>query len=249
MTFLKRLQWALWPNQSPVEPSTSHLSGQQSTIIAENLKLLALQHQINPHFLYNTLEGIRSEALIGGVPSAAKMAELLANYFRYNITQTNTLVTIDDELANINNYFHIQKFRFEERLDMNIVFHEHEELIRQTLIPKLTLQPIVENAILHGVEPQLSSGLVTLRFFLYSQRLVIVVSDTGVGILPCQLRRINTLLACSEPPASEGVGIYNVNTRIKLLLGQNYGLHINSVVNQGTDVEIHLPYGKGSLHE
>lgn len=240
MTFLSRLRWAFWPHLTPMASLPPSLAN-EPVAMAENLKLLALQNQINPHFLYNTLEGIRSEALIGGVPSAAKMAELLATYFRYNISQTDTLVSIDDELANINNYFQIQKFRFEERLHMEVMFAQQEERIRQLKIPKLTLQPIVENAILHGIEPQLTQGWVSLRFFLYHQRLVIVVSDTGVGMPLAQLHALNQLLMSDQPPAT-GIGIYNVNTRLKLLFGEGYGLYVNSVPNQGTDVEIHLPH-------
>lgn len=119
----------------------------------KHAEYLALQNQINPHFLYNTLEGIRSEALIEGIDSVAEMTEALSTFFRYTISSVERLVTLEDELGNIENYYTIQQFRFGDRLDLEIEFDmEDPNEVLKIKIPKLTLQPIVENSIFHGIE-------------------------------------------------------------------------------------------------
>lgn len=114
---------------------------------------LALQNQINPHFLYNTLESIRSEAMEAGMDSVVCMTEALAHFFRYTISNMENMVTLEEELDNINTYFLIQKYRFEERIGLTIEYDEEEhDLLNHCLLPKLTLQPVVENSIIHGIE-------------------------------------------------------------------------------------------------
>ena len=113
---------------------------------------LALQNQINPHFLYNTLESIRGEAIIAGLDSVADMTEALARFFRYTITKVENLVSVEEELDNCETYFGIQKYRFGDRLQLHIDYDIAEyEKIMNCRIPKLTLQPILENSIIHGV--------------------------------------------------------------------------------------------------
>lgn len=214
-------------------------------VMLENIKFLALQNQINPHFLYNTLEGIRSEALFGDRAIAAKMSELLASYFRYTISNVDKMVTVEDELGNIKNYFRIQKFRFDDRIEMNIELGEWIEEIKLCKIPKLILQPIIENAILHGLEPQLKKGVITIRFMLYETRLVIVVSDTGIGMLPEKVESLNEKM--QEQSASilnTSIGIINVNRRLKMTFGADFGLRYFSKEGEGTDVEISIPFLK-----
>jgi len=208
---------------------------------------LALQSQINPHFLYNTLEGFRSEALLGDVVTVAKMAELLAKFFRYNISNLEQMVTIEDELKNIQNYFKIQQFRFENRLELELIFDGDEALIKSCLTPKLILQPIVENAIHHGIEPLLGKGKITIRLMMYTDRLLLIISDNGVGIETRQLNLLNEAIHQSnfdefiQATTESGIGISNVNKRIQLLFGLEYGLSFYSKTNVGTDVEIALP--------
>ena len=117
------------------------------TVSKKKSEYLALQNQINPHFLYNTLEGIRAEALIAGVDSIAEMTEALATYFRYTISQVNNLVTLEEELANVENYYYIQQFRFGSKLDLRIRYDcEDEEEALMCQLPKLTLQPIADTS-------------------------------------------------------------------------------------------------------
>lgn len=125
---------------------------------------LALQNQINPHFLYNSLEGIRGEAISAGLNSLAEMTEALATFFRYIISNMEHLVTLEDELESIENYFIIQRYRFGERLNLNIEYdYEEKDEILKYRLPKLTLEPIVENSIFHGIERKMGNGNISIR--------------------------------------------------------------------------------------
>ncbi len=210
---------------------------------------LALQNQINPHFLYNTLDGIRSEALIAGVDHVAEMTEALANYFRYTISKAENLVTVEEELDNCRIYFKIQQYRFGDRIRLVIdCDEENREEIMQCKIPKLTLQPILENSIIHGTELKMGKGTQTIHLMLTGSRLLIRVSDDGVGMDERTLADLNDKLGRSgdqinyEPKEKKGgIALYNVNHRINLIFGAEYGLHIFSMENVGTDVEISIP--------
>ncbi len=208
---------------------------------------LALQNQINPHFLYNTLEGIRSEALIAGNNSISSMCEALATFFRYTISHVQNLVPLSQELENTKNYFYIQQFRFGERLSMNIKFNDdcQEEALR-IRIPKLTLQPIVENAIVHGLECIKKDALLNIHISLLNSRMIINVKDNGIGMPESELKKLRDALLVEHTDQlnnkdSGGIALINVNNRIKLLFGERYGLEITSAEGLGTDVMISLP--------
>lgn len=212
---------------------------------------LALQNQINPHFLYNTLEGIRGEALAAGVDSIAEMTEALATFFRYTISQMDQLVTLEDELENVENYFIIQQFRFGDRLHLKIEVTDYDEDndVMRYKLPKLTLQPLVENAVFHGIERKIGVGTVVIRIQPDLSHLNIIISDDGVGIEETQLQRMNERFhkldlqeeSDDKQENGSGIAINNVNNRIKLLFGEEYGIHIYSLLGTGTDVEITLP--------
>ena len=214
---------------------------------------LALQNQINPHFLYNTLEGIRGEALHAGLDHVAKMTEALATFFRYTISNAEQLVTLEDELANIENYCIIQQYRFEERLNLNIEMDpEDENVILKYKIPKLTLQPIVENAIYHGIERKIGIGHIFIKLKTTKKRLIITISDDGLGMKADRLKELNRKLNSisfdyikTDREIKGGIAMINVSRRIKLLFGEEYGICIYSTLNAGTDVEITLPVVNG----
>lgn len=209
---------------------------------------LALQNQINPHFLYNTLESIRGEALIAGMDNIADMTEALAKFFRYTITKVENLVSVEEELDNCETYFLIQKYRFGSRLQLHILYEEeNKESIMNCRIPKLTLQPILENSIIHGTELKIGTGNLTIQFEQTDKRLLIRISDDGVGMneqtlakLNRQLGRGGKALADSENKKG-GIALVNVNNRIHLLFGEEYGMHVYSIQGKGTDVEVTLP--------
>lgn len=213
---------------------------------------LALQNQINPHFLYNTLEGIRSEALLAGLDGVAEMTEALATFFRYTISRVEHLVTLEDELANIENYYYIQQFRFGDKLALSIVYDHDEDVseldILNCRLPKLTLQPIVENSIYHGIERKIGRGHLVIRIGVSDTRLRIRVSDDGLGMSEEKLYQLNEKLRSLSLDAvggreggKGGIAVVNVNNRIKLLFGEEYGIQVYSHEGTGTDVVIHLP--------
>ena len=211
-------------------------------------QILALQNQINPHFLYNTLETIRSEAIINGAVNAGTMAEALATFFRYTISNLDDLVQIEDELENIQNYFTIQHYRFGNKIGIQITYDEEDKNILRLYIPKLIMQPVVENAIYHGIEQKLGAGQVTISISYTKQNLDIMISDDGIGIKDTELSEINNRLwtdsenyGYEKSEKSGGIAIRNVNQRIKLLFGEEYGIWLNSIYGIGTDVHIKLP--------
>lgn len=204
----------------------------------------ALQNQINPHFLYNTLESIRSEAMLFGLDSVADMCESLASFFRYTISNIENLVTVEQEVENIQTYFYIQQYRFGERIALEIQCPDSErEDVVKCLIPKLTLQPIVENAIIHGIEQKIGQGKVTISMMTTEKCLLIRVSDNGIGMSQETLNRINQHMTERgiRGKSRGGIAIGNVNNRIKMLFGEAYGVTVFSTPDVGTDVEITLP--------
>ncbi|MFA6774398.1 MAG: sensor histidine kinase [Sphaerochaeta sp.] len=215
-------------------------------------QFLALQNQINPHFLYNTLEGIRSEALLAGLDSVATMTEALSTFFRYTISNVENLVSLQQELENTKNYFFIQQFRFGNRIKLHISFDgEQEHEVLQYRIPKLTLQPIVENCIVHGLECKVGEGNLYIRIETSQSRLFITVRDDGVGMPDDVLQQMQSKLSTrsfdyvKRDEHQGGIALVNVNNRIKLLFGEQYGLTVTSRIGVGTDVAISLPRSKG----
>ena len=217
---------------------------------------LALQNQIHPHFLYNTLEAMRGDALVSGMESLANVAAALSAFFRYTISDMKFLVTVEEELENINNYFLVQKYRFGDSLKLEIHFLNEEKQIRQLKIPKLTLQPIVENSVFHGLETQSNRGVISITFDQTEHHLFISIKDSGKGMSEKKLRKLNDSL--NETPFKSmekhymdrqvkrktghtGIALKNVSQRIKLLFGDEYGIYIFSTPGVGTNVKITIP--------
>ena len=202
----------------------------------------SFQMQINPHFLYNTLECIRSEALLGGKENIAGMVEHLARFFRYSIFGKTDILTINDELENIRDYFFIQQYRFGNRCELQIELED--DTVLNAEIPKMTFQPIVENAIFHGLEGNVKNGIVRIRITHTEAYVLIVISDNGVGMDHAALSDLQQRLLDegADHPGDHGIALPNVNKRIKMHFGKDYGLEVHSVVGVGTDVVLHIPY-------
>lgn len=247
-----RLKWQLSPGTEKITEKFENLLTSDATVglSKQQAQLLAMQNQINPHFLYNTLDGIRGEALSEGHESIAKMTETLSQFFRYTISNLETLVTLDDELSNVRNYYSIQRYRFGERIDMSVVFDDEgdRELLLSAKMPKLILQPVFENAIIHGIEEISETGMIVIRCQYTGKRMILTISDNGVGMAPERLRELNDRISNiydnfeRKNAGTGGIALANVNNRIKLLFGEDYGVHIFSEKGHGTDVEITLPY-------
>jgi two-component system, sensor histidine kinase YesM len=196
----------------------------------------ALQAQINPHFLYNTLDSINWMAKINKQPKISIMAESLGNMMRNIISKKQPLISIKDELQIVNNYITIQKYRYTERLHFEL---DSLQEIEHFLIPKLSIQPIVENAIQHGVEVSISECNISIKVDqLDDENLQIVVEDDGPGMDDLT---VQSIFNGEIKPKGTGIGIRNIDERIKLMFGSTYGIKIESEVNKGTKVIITLP--------
>ncbi len=219
------------------------------TILRKQTELNVLQSQINPHFLYNTLDTIRGQALWEGIDSIADMTQALANCLRYSINTASDMVMLGEELENVKNYIKIQQTRFSDKLKFEMAIdEENDKDILSYKIPKLTIQPIVENAVFHGLEKKKNMGKVQIKAFTTDTRLSINIIDDGSGIPRSRLKMLNKNLYLGQVSLSEkdngskqSLGLYNVNQRIKLYYGDNFGLRIKSFVDKGTDVEIIVP--------
>lgn len=219
-----------------------------SKVLNKQMQYQALQSQINPHFLYNTLDSIRGEALIVGNDSVAVMTERLSKFFRYCISNKGNIATIRDEINNILDYFFIQEYRFGDKFHL---VTEVEEGCDQYKLPKMTLQPIVENAIFHGLERKKDGGTVSIKVFETEKNIKIQVSDNGMGIEEEILNKINENLrrteeeGVKEEPGGSyektGIALQNVNDRIKLHYGSDYGIVVHSTKYLGTDVMVLIP--------
>ncbi len=223
-------------------------------ILKRQAEFSALQSQINPHFLYNTLEAIRGQALIEGVEDIAEMTEALSTFFRYSISKKGDLVSLEDELSSVESYFVIQQFRFNNKFGFSIKYDETDSDILDYMLPKLTLQPIVENSIYHGLETKVGKGSITIRITSTEKRLIINISDDGEGMDKATQDNLNYKLhnGLDQPDTQEqqgkprhtGIALVNVNMRIKLLFGEEYGMSVSSTKGLGTEVEIVLPHVK-----
>ena len=223
-------------------------------IIEEGEKLAYiqnLQNQMNPHFLYNILENIRSESLLNGLESVANMAELLGDFYRYTISQEDNFVSLKEELDNAEVYFQIQRFRSSKKLELEVKVQED---LLSLKVPRILLQPIVENSIVHGFEERETAGKVEISISRSNQHVYIRVSDNGIGIGEKKLRQLNEDLRnirrgfqggvvgkSGLDKVGMGVSLLNIQERIHLLYGREYGVYLQSLESAGTDVCIVLP--------
>lgn len=208
----------------------------------QRMEFRMLQAQINPHFLYNTFNLISSIAGMNGIDSICKITVSISEMFRYSI-QENLIVQLQDELREINNYVTIQTIRFKDRLYADF---DVEEEVLKVPIPIFLLQPLVENAIIHGLEPKAESGYINIVAYMEDDFVEILIRDNGVGIPQDKLCQIIQSLEKEQIESSSmqghsSIGIKNVNQRIKAYYGAEYGLHLESRVNVGTTISIRLP--------
>ena len=240
------------PNLGQAVKRLDSLLNRQETLkySTQQAEFLALQNQINPHFLYNTLEAIRGDALSIGADSIADITEALSTFFRYTITNTKNLVTLQEELNNVETYFHIQKYPFGDNLSLMIRFKDDQEFLTGVLCPKLTLQPIIENSIFHGLEKNKDKGKIDIDIGIVDDTLLIEINDNGKGMSEAQLLSLNTQLARASigyivddetSKKQGGIALKNVNRRIMLLFGEEYGLRVHSIPDVGTKVDVILP--------
>jgi two-component system sensor histidine kinase YesM len=199
-------------------------------------ELNALQAQINPHFLYNTLDSIVWMAENEKSQDVITMVTALAKLFRISISRGKTIITVQQELEHARNYLIIQKVRYKNKFEFKIDVQE-EALQYKTL--KLILQPIIENSIYHGIEYMVDEGFIEISVKVVKDKLLYQISDNGLGIKPELLK--NILAYESHNKSGSGVGVKNVHQRIQLSFGKEYGLEIESELEEGTIVKIWVP--------
>ena len=219
----------------------------------QELEYRMLQNEVNPHFIYNTLNSIRWMATIQHAPGIAEMVTAFARLTKSISKGTQKLVPLQEELALLNDYFTIQQYRYGGDLEIEVSRIEDERLCRDCLIPRFTLQPLVENAIFHGLEPKGGHGSVLLDISTDPDTgdVLLRITDDGVGMPPEQVAHLLDEPAEGAEKAEKfrHVGLWNVNRRIRYSFGEGYGLTIESEEDVGTEVTIRLPYQqKGDSH-
>lgn len=204
----------------------------------------ALQSQINPHFLYNTLDMISWLSYQQKPEQINSVVYSLASFYKLSLNKGKYIVPISDEISHVSYYMKIQDLRFSGEIRF---LTDIDPVILQYSIPKITLQPIVENALFHGIlEKKSKSGQITIHGLLSGEEVILIVADDGVGIPPAQLGKLLEPSASDEHQGDTGshYGLRNINKRMKLQYGEQYGLSFESRPGEGTKVILHLP----SLH-
>lgn len=197
-------------------------------------ELKALQSQINPHFLYNTLDSIQWMCEKGETEKAIIMVSALAKLFRISISKGKEMITVEQELSHVRNYLIIQSYRFKNQFVYNF---DVDESLLGYYCNKITLQPIVENAVIHGVNGLCDEGEITISVKDMGDEIVMKIADNGIGMTKEQCEKIIK----HDESGNFGIGIKNVNDRLKIYFGEEYGLKIESELDEGTTVTICIP--------
>lgn len=209
-----------------------------SEIKQKHAELVAFQAQINPHFLYNTLEVIRMRAIAKGADDVAEMTYILSSLFKY-LVKTETMVKLSEEIENSRNYLEMFRIRYKERFQFAI---DVEPGVRQVSILKLSVQPAIENYILHGIRSGRTDNMIRIHAYAEDQGVRIDVEDNGKGISREKLAEIQSRLKEPGEFSSDSLGLKNVAERLRLMYGEPYGLTIDSTPDQGTRVTIRIPF-------
>ena len=203
-----------------------------------------LQAQINPHFLYNTLDTIIWLAESDEQKQVVHMVESLSDFFRTSLNQGKDIISIKEEIQHVRSYLEIQQMRYQDILEYEI---DVPEEFYQNTIPKITVQPLVENALYHGIKNKRGKGKITVRGYREGSFFILEVQDNGIGMQPERLEQVRNALVHKQFVESKVYGLYNVNERIRLNCGEEYGLRISSTYQEGTTVKIFLPDADSGL--
>ena len=203
-----------------------------------------LQAQINPHFLYNTLDTIIWLAESDEQKQVVHMVESLSDFFRTSLNQGKDIISIKEEIQHVRSYLEIQQMRYQDILEYEI--NVPEEFYQNT-IPKITVQPLVEIALYDGNKNKRGKGKISGRGFREGSFFILEVQDNGIGMQPERLEQVRNALVHKQFVESKVYGLYNVNERIRLNCGEEYGLRISSTYQEGTTVKIFLPDADSGL--
>lgn len=202
-------------------------------------EMKSLQEQIKPHFLYNTLDTISWMARDYDAEDIVRLVDALTNMFRIGLSHGKDIITVKEEITHVSNYLYIQKIRYKDKL--NYVIHVDESLYAVE-VPKLILQPLVENAIYHGVKAKRGGGTITITGVPEGENLVFTVQDDGAGMLQEKVEELNRRMSeRSVLDEKKSFGLFYIRERIQLCYGKGYGVHVESTLGEGTRVTITLP--------
>lgn len=224
------------------------LHEQEINIAKQNAELLALQSQINPHFMFNALESIRMHSVIKGESETAEMVEKLAVLERQYVDWGSDMIKIAQEMTSVEAYLILQKYRFGDKLRYEL---EVEDSIKDQLIPKLTIVTFVENACVHGMENKTSECWVFVRIYSKDGYMIIEIEDTGKGIEQSKIDELNEIsktIELKNLKAAGHVGIYNALLRLKMTMGQHYEFEAESEEGIGTLIQMRIPID-ATFHE
>ncbi|NLX76053.1 MAG: sensor histidine kinase [Clostridiaceae bacterium] len=194
-----------------------------------------MQAQINPHFLYNTLDTLVWLIESGEISEAVKIVASLSNYFRFSLSRGKNVITVEEEEQHIRSYLEIQQMRYQDLMEYEIDIPEE---VKKYILPKLTLQPVVENALYHGIKNTRRKGTIRLTGRVENERIILEVTDDGCGMTGERLEEVRASLTDNK---REGFGLRTVHQRIQILFGPEYGLAIESKPDEGTRVIVTIP--------
>ncbi len=210
--------------------------------LLKEMELRSLQNQMNPHFLFNTLNVVSKMAYIEGAEKSSDLVVSISKLLRYNLRPLEKAVTLRDEISHVKEYIEIQQVRFSERIVVEIKIETNDLDIP---IPLLTLQPIVENAFIHGVDAKESGGEICIRVFERNHAVVAEISDNGEGIDADVLKELtdkNELEVTGEPKGHlTGIGLMNVQKRLRMFYDKDDTVKVNSTLGYGTTIQLSLP--------
>ena len=197
-----------------------------------------LQSQINPHFLYNTLDAIVWLAEAGEQKKVVSMVGSLSDFFRISLNQGQDILDVKEELQHVRSYLEIQQMRYQDILQYEICVPEE---LNHCQIPKITLQPLVENALYHGIKNKRGKGMIRIEGELDGEDCILLITDNGKGMTPERLEQVRKGIRNRKVRETDIYGLYNVNERIRLNFGENYGIPITSTYGEGPCVTVRLP--------
>lgn len=212
----------------------SDLKKQNAELLAKDAQLRFLQAQINPHFLYNTLDSINMYAIKYKAPVISDMIRSLANFYRYSLSKGRSVITLEEEINHTHSYLEIQSMWFGSKLSYRIDIPRE---FRRSRIVKLVIQPLVENSIIHGIHPEKSELEITITAKQVDDKIVILISDNGIG---ADVEKLNQLLESTEP-RENSFAIRNVHRRLQSTFGECYGIRYTRNGTEGITVEVLIP--------
>lgn len=218
----------------------------QANELLNQAKYKALQAQINPHFLYNTLDTMSSIAQIRNCQEVSRLSQSLSNIFRYSLNMKDPFSTLSKEIMHLKNYCHVMGVRMQDNIQYT---YDIDESVLQSRVPRLSLQPLVENALNHGLRNKRGEKCVRIQAKAKGSSVVICISDNGVGMDADAYNRLLQKNDIQFIEEGNSIGLHNINARLKILYGESYGLHIISTMGEGTEVCMEIPRDKRTEKE